>query len=77
MAATGAKKKTVEPFQPMKRDFRPLETAPKDGTRVRLFVEGCFGAYDLPFPCHFWNGVWVSTEHRCPVKDKPMGWMPW
>ena len=59
------------------RDWMPIETAPKDGTRVIGYfpTEG----YDLPvvMQCLFDDGAWQFDVYEAPDRDaSPSHWMP-
>ena len=56
-------------------EWQPIETAPKDGTEVRLFWggihDGTVGHYD----CGGW-GFTDSSGHFADFTNTPLGWIP-
>ncbi len=69
-------------------EWQPIETAPKDGTHILLFIESKIiegwwekREYDGPWPMvlELWKTIWLS-EHGCGCcaedNDDPTHWMP-
>lgn len=61
--------------------WQPIETAPKDGTAVLLYIparRGYFARQDV-VPA-FWSGwgggVWENSTSGGKVNDTPSHWMP-
>ena len=59
-------------------DWQPIETAPKDGTRVlvyqpgHLHMIGTYGAFGYYFGPHWWsNGVTIAPTHWMPLPEFP------
>lgn len=59
-------------------EWQPIETAPKDGSRMLLWMplgKGqavYIGGYDK----HWTGQCWVSENPRIPSSMTPAGWMP-
>lgn len=54
-------------------EWQPIESAPKDGTVVDLWVDGGREA-----DCRWRGGAWVTVEDGCvwSVASDPTHWMP-
>jgi hypothetical protein len=58
-------------------DWRPIETAPKDGTRVLLYqVDSPIGAHKIWIQyCNAkWGEYWLSSDES--LRMEPSHWMP-
>ena len=53
--------------------WRPIETAPKDGTDILLGFEPAIGWQRIG---KAWGGQWVSAWNHHPIHDQPTHWMP-
>lgn len=54
-------------------EWKPIETAPTDGTKVLIFW-----AYwsAVPFVAYFRHGQWIGDEACSDGVDDPTHWMP-
>lgn len=63
--------------------WQPIETAPKDGTKLLLHVLGNHGGnsihvarWDAAYIGSGWGHRWIHTDHWDGVSGKPTHWMP-
>lgn len=58
----------------MENGWKPIDTAPKDGTAVLVSLTGS----DIPYPARFQNGEWIMTWDCYALSewDGPTHWMP-
>ena len=57
--------------------WKPLETAPKDGTELIFWVSSEKGFQDITANFYFHDGAWrwAATEDRLKRPDLVKGWM--
>lgn len=57
----------------VRADWQPIETAPKDGTRVLVADENVWMAVARNWPC---NGYWIEDAASGMRLNPPTHWMP-
>ena len=56
-------------------DWKPIRTAPRDGTVCRLRMRDAIGYYELPFECFLHDdGAWYRIEPPLQLSGTPTHW---
>lgn len=63
-------------FRDVIKTWRHMESAPRDGTKVRLRVKDGFGVFQLKFLCCYRKGKWVNANTNKEIKPEPVNWLP-
>jgi disulfide bond formation protein DsbB len=53
--------------------WQPIETAPRDGTRILLFIPGFIGD---KIWTGLWANAWFTSIGKCDPDEQPSHWMP-
>ena len=53
------------------------DETPERGCEYRLLCSDGSGAYALPFPCHWINGVWFNSVTHEEILTRVIGWRVW
>lgn len=52
--------------------------APKDGTPIRVLVQGGHQGHEFPYPVMWYGGCWCFAKNKGPLFpwQKPLRWKP-